>query len=290
MDQKMRAVVLGAGGLLGGTLAARLPGAGFDVVGAFPRAACDITDAATVRRALEALWPHVVFNAAAFTNVDAAEDHPEEAHRVNALGAENVARACAALGARLVHYSTDFVFDGERETPYPEDAAAIPQSTYALTKLDGDRRVLVAHRAAAILRVGCLYGEGGRNFPSTVLRRLRAGEVIRADAERRVSPTWVVPVVDVSAAVAREGHAGLFHATANGETAWADFARFVATAAGINGARVEAVSFGALTLKAARPRRAILDNARLRALGLDTLGTWQDEARAYLITQAATAG
>jgi dTDP-4-dehydrorhamnose reductase len=281
----VRAVIFGAGGMLGQALAAGLPGAGYTLAGALGRKECDIGDAAMVRGRLEALGPDVVFNPAAYTNVDGAEDHPDEAHRANAVGPENVARACAALGARMVHYSTDFVFDGERETPYDEDAAPSPQSVYARTKLEGDRRVLAACPQAYVLRVGCLYGQGGRNFPSTILRRLRAGEPVRADGDRLASPTWVVPVVAVSAALARTGAYGLFHATSDGATTWADFARFIARGAGLPEDRVQAVPYGDLPLKAARPRRAILENRRLKSLDLDTLGDWQTQARAYLATE-----
>jgi dTDP-4-dehydrorhamnose reductase len=283
----MRAVVFGAGGTLGQALAAQLPSGGHDVVGSFAgRKDGDITDAALVASVLDRLRPEVVFNAAAWTDVDGAEDHPQEARRANAEGPEGLARACAARGIHLVHYSTDFVFDGERETPYDESVVPSPQSVYAATKLEGERRVEAACPQSFVLRVGCLYGRNGRNFPSTILRRLRAGELIRADFERRVSPTWVVPVAQLSARLAGTRHFGLYHSTAQGETCWSDFARFVADAAGLPDARVEAVAGSALKLKAARPRRAVLISRRLPELGLDPLPTWQEQARAYIASES----
>jgi dTDP-4-dehydrorhamnose reductase len=177
------------------------------------------------------------------------------------------------------------VFDGERETPYDETVTPSPQSVYAATKLEGERRVEAACPQSFVLRVGCLYGRGGRNFPSTVLRRLRAGELIRADFERRVSPTWAVPVAQLSAQLAGTRHFGLYHSTAQGETCWSDFARFVADAAGLNDARVEAVAGSALKLKAARPRRAILVSRRLPEIGLSQPPPWQDQARAYIASE-----
>jgi dTDP-4-dehydrorhamnose reductase len=137
-----------------------------------------------------------------------------------------------------------------------------------------------------VMRVGCLYGRGGRNFPSTIARRLRAGETIKAVGDRIGSPTWVVPVVGVSAALARTEHFGLYHCTANGETTWADYARFLADALGVPATRVTAVASGALPLKAPRPRRAVLDNRMLRLRGLDTLGDWQTQAREFLASEA----
>ena len=129
----------------------------------------------------------------------------------------------------MVHYSTDFVFDGERARPYDERDPPSPQGLLrARPRSAGDRLVAAANPRHFILRVGCLYGHGGRNFPSTIVRRLRAGETIRADRDRLASPTWVREVARVSAALAATTHHGLYHCTAQGETTWADFARVAA--------------------------------------------------------------
>jgi dTDP-4-dehydrorhamnose reductase len=265
---------------------AQLPAGGHEVVGSFAgRKDGDIADAALVAEALDRLKPELVFNAAAWTDVDGAEDHPQEARRANAEGPEALARACAARGIHLVHYSTDFVFDGQRETPYDESVAPGPQSVYAATKLEGERRVEAACPQSFVLRVGCLYGRNGRNFPSTLLRRLRAGELIRADSQRRVSPTWVVPVAQLSARLAGTRYFGLYHSTAQGETSWFDYARFVAEAAGLRDARIEAVDGTTLKLKAARPRYSVLISRRLPEVGLDPLPPWQEQSRAYIASE-----
>jgi len=281
----MRAVVFGAQGTLGRALAAHLPERGETVLGAFGRAECSITDAARVHEVLHALHPDVVFNAAAFTNVDAAEAVPDEAFAANAIGPELLARACAESGAKLVHYSTDFVFDGELERPYDEFDPPSPPAVYARSKLAGERLVIAAAPQVFVLRVGCLYGRGGKNFPSTIVGRLKAGETVRADRFRTVAPTWVKSVAEASITLARTGHFGLYHCTANGETTWADFARLAAAALGLPQERVSAVDTSALALPAPRPRRAILDNRMLRLRGLDTLGDWQTQARAYLASE-----
>lgn len=283
-----RVVLFGAGGLLGQALVARLPAGGLELVAApRGRGEGDITNAGLVTEMLDWLRPDLVFNAAAYTDVDGAEDNQAAAFAANAEGPEVLARAAGRVGARLVHYSTDFVFDGERETPYDESVPPSPLSAYGRSKLEGERRVLDVLPRAFVVRVGCLYGRGGRNFPSTLLRRLRAGEAIRADNERRVSPTWVGTVADLSLRLAVREDFGLYHATARGETTWADFARFLAGAAGIPGAAVEAVAGTALKLRAARPRRAVLVSGRLGALGLETF-PWQEQARAYLASEAVT--
>jgi dTDP-4-dehydrorhamnose reductase len=287
MDSR-RVVVFGAGGLLGQALAAGVPAAGLELVAApRGRADVDISDAARVGELLERLRPDIVFNAAAYTDVDGAEDNQAAAHAANAVGPEVLAQASARIGARLVHYSTDFVFDGERETPYDEDVPPVPASAYSRSKLEGEKRVRASWERTFVMRVGCLYGRGGRNFPSTLLRRLRARELIRADNERRVSPTWVGPVVDLSLQLAATEHYGTYHATARGETSWADFARFLADAAGIVDARIEAVPVSSLRLRAVRPRRAVLISRRLPAVGLSPLPPWPEQARAYLVSEVS---
>ena len=278
----MRALVFGASGTLGKALMAALPEAGYDVRAGFDRAACDIRDAAAVRAVVDQHLPAVLFNAAAYTDVDRAETEPEVAFAANAVAPETLARAADATGAVLVHYSTDFVFDGERERSYDEFDPPSPQGLYARSKLAGEQLAAAATRRLFTLRVGCLYGRGGRNFPSTILRRLRAGETVRADRDRLGSPTWVAEVARVSAELARTSHYGLYHCTSAGETSWAAFARFIADELGLPADRVEPLPTAALPMKAPRPRRAILENRMLRLRGLDTLSSWQDAARAFI--------
>jgi dTDP-4-dehydrorhamnose reductase len=281
------AVVLGARGLVGTALTFELARAGWRIAAATGHAECDITDARAVRALLAGARPTVVFNAAAYNDLEGAERAPDFVHAVNATGAENVAAAAAEVGAAVVHYSTDFVFDGTSARPYDERDPPSPQGCYARAKAAGDRLVAAANPRHFILRVGCLFGHGGRNFPSAIVRRLRAGETIRADAERLASPTWVREVAAVSAALAATPHHGLYHCTAQGETTWADFARAAAGLLGIPSDRVEAVTSAQLPLGVPRPRRAILDNRALRALGLDTLSPWAAGLRAFLAAETA---
>jgi dTDP-4-dehydrorhamnose reductase len=185
-----------------------------------------------------------------------------------------------------VHYSTDFVYDGERERPYDEFDPPSPQGLYARSKVAGEQLAAAATGRLFTLRVGCLYGRGGRNFPSTILRRLRAGETVRADRDRLGSPTWVVEVARVSAALARTPHFGLYHCTSQGETSWAAFASFMAAELELPASRVDPLPTSALPMKAPRPRRAILDNRMLRLRGLDGMSSWQDAARAFIKSES----
>jgi dTDP-4-dehydrorhamnose reductase len=276
-----RAVVLGARGTLGAAICQELERLGWSTL-ACGHAECDISDGAAVSALIESAAPAVVFNAAAFTDVDGAESQPDRAYAVNATGAGNVARAAAAAGAVVVHYSTDFVFDGELERPYHEDDAPSPQGVYARSKADGDGLVAAATPRHFILRVGCLYGRGGRNFPSTIVRRLWAGETVRADSERLGSPTWVKEVAHVSGRLATTELYGLYHCTSQGATSWSDFALHAARLLGVPEDRVQGVASASLRLKAPRPRRAVLDNRRLRDRGLDMISTWQDALAAFV--------
>jgi dTDP-4-dehydrorhamnose reductase len=280
------AVLLGAHGTLGQALAQGLPAAGYDLRAALGRAECDIRDGAAVRKVFADTQPEVVFNAAAYTDVDKAEIEPDLAYAANALAPELLAQVAATHDATLVHYSTDFVFDGERDRPYDEFDGPTPQGLYARSKVAGEQLAAAATSRLFIVRVGCLYGRGGRNFPSTILRRLKAGETIRADRERLGSPTWVRQVATVSAALARTAHHGTYHCTASGETSWADFARFIAAELGLPDERVVALPTSALPMKAARPRRAILENRMLRLRGLDSMSSWQDAARAFITSES----
>jgi dTDP-4-dehydrorhamnose reductase len=282
------ALVLGARGTLGVALCQEMERLGRSVAGV-GHAECDIRDAAAVGALVDRVNPSVVFNAAAYTDVDRAEAEPELAQAVNADGAAVVARAAAAVGAAVVHYSTDFVFDGELERPYDERDPPSPQGAYARSKVAGDAAVAAAAPRHFIVRVGCLYGRGGRNFPSTIVRRLRAGEIVRADGERIGTPTWVKEVARASAALVETDFYGLYHCTSQGETSWANYARHAAELLGLPEGRVEGVPSSALRLKAPRPRRAVLDNRALRARGLDTLSTWEGALAAFVAEETQLA-
>jgi dTDP-4-dehydrorhamnose reductase len=286
--QERNALVFGARGTLGVALCQEMERLGWSVA-AVGRGECDIRDATAVGALVGRVKPTAVFNAAAYTDVDRAEAESELANAVNADGAAVVARAAAAAGAAVVHYSTDFVFDGERGHLYKESDPPSPQGAYARSKVAGDAAVAAAAPRHFIVRVGCLYGRGGRNFPSTIVRRLRAGETVRADSERIGSPTWVKEVARASAALAVTDFYGLYHCTSQGETSWADFAREAARLLGLPEERALGVPSAALRLKAARPRRAVLDNRALRDRGLDTLSTWQAALGAFVAEETQLA-
>lgn len=282
-----RAVVLGAGGLLGGYLVRELALRGVEAV-AFDRAACPIDDEAAVARAIGPSGASHVFNPAAFTNVDGAERDPEAAWAANARGAENVARAAHAAGAVVVHVSTDFVFDGRAARPYDEFDVPAPLSVYARSKRAGE---LLVERAAPrhhVVRVQGLYGRGGRNFSSRLadLLRAHAGRGLRLDDERRVQPTFAAAAARALVDIAASDRFGTWHASCRGDATWHRFAVALAARLGVAPAWEPAAS-SALVLPAARPPNCLLDNRRLSLYGLPALPPWEEALDEYLATLRA---
>lgn len=275
----MRAAVFGAGGLLGRHLLAELGRRGIEAR-AFDRAACPIEDEVKVRAAAEGA--SVLFNAAAFTNVDEAERQPEAAWLANALGAENVARAAAATGAVVVHVSTDFVFDGALDRPYDEYDAPNPGSVYARSKRGGE---LLVERAAPrhhLVRVQGLYGRGGRNFSSRLADLIADGGArLQIDRERRVQPTWAGAAARALIAIAASDRFGTWHASCRGEATWDAFATRLAAHLGVAPAWRKVTSQG-LSLDAKRPPNCLLAHRRLAMCGLPPLPTWEEALAEYV--------
>ncbi len=286
----MRVAVVGAAGLLGRHLCEEMRSQGHAVL-ALDRSACDLASADReifyhLRDRLAAHDTHLVFNTAAYTDVDGAEREEDLAFLVNALGAEMVARAADAVGAAVCHISTDFVFAGTQSRPYDEFDAPDPASAYARSKRAGEKLVLRATRRAFIVRVGGLYGRGGRNFVSTLVSRLRQGQTLRIDRQRQVSPTWVRPLSRQLIALCEHGEHGIYHASCQGQTTWNDFAvRLCALAAEIGRPlppQFSGVPTDSLGAPAPRPAMSVLDCRMLRLRGLLAMPTWEEALRAYL--------
>ncbi|HEV7164512.1 MAG TPA: dTDP-4-dehydrorhamnose reductase [Gammaproteobacteria bacterium] len=228
----MKAVITGGGGQVA-TALLRLKPPGVDAT-IFSHVELDIGDSPAVERALAALKPDVLINAAAYTAVDKAESEPGLAQRVNAEGAGHLAMAARKHGVRFLHISTDFVFDGEQSHPYAPDAMPRPLCVYGVSKLEGERRVLAALEGKAlILRTAWVYAGMGRNFVLTMLRLMREKGQVRVVADQVGSPTWSVSLAEALwAAAAVPGLAGVHHWTDAGAASWYDFAVAIAEEAG----------------------------------------------------------
>jgi dTDP-4-dehydrorhamnose reductase len=250
-------------------------GQGSDVT-ALRRADLDVTDAAAVRAAVAG--HDVVVNCAAWTAVDDAETHEAEAMRVNGDGPRVLARACADAGARLVHFSTDYVFDGSATAPYPEDAPLAPRSAYGRTKAAGE----IAVREELpdrhwLVRVAWLYGEHGKNFVKTMARLQRERETVDVVDDQRGQPTWTRDVAaQVVAMVGAGVPAGTYHATSTGETTWWGLARAVFEGVGADPGRVRRTTSEKFAAPAPRPAYSVLGHDAWAAAGLPPLPPWDE--------------
>jgi dTDP-4-dehydrorhamnose reductase len=272
----MRWLVTGAGGMLGHDTVRELRERGEDVTG-LGRAALDITEPATVQRALTDLRPDVVVNCAAYTAVDDAETDEDRALLVNGEGPRLLARACAARGARLIHVSTDYVFSGEaRDIPYAEDEEPAPRTAYGRTKLAGERAVLTElPGGSAVVRTAWLYGVHGRNFVRTMLELEATRDTVDVVDDQRGQPTWSADVAARIADLGSTGAPGVHHATNAGEATWYELAREVFRLAGADPDRVRRTDSRAFVRPAPRPAYSVLGHARWRAAGPAPLRDWR---------------
>lgn len=276
----MKWLVTGAGGMLGQDTVAELTRRGEQVT-ALDRAALDITDPDTVDAVLTGQRPDLVVNCAAYTAVDDAETDEKQALLINGDGPRNLARACAAQGARLVHISTDYVFAGDaRSTPYPEDHPTAPRTAYGRTKLAGEQAVLEElPETGAVLRTAWLYGAHGRNFVSTMIALEASRDTVDVVDDQRGQPTWSADVAtriaDLGPRIG-QGASGVFHATSSGETTWYGLAREVFRHLGADPDRVRPVGSAAYPRPAPRPAYSALGHARWEQAGLTPIRDWRE--------------
>jgi dTDP-4-dehydrorhamnose reductase len=280
------ALVTGAGGQLGRELVLTSP-QGLDCA-ALDRQGLDITDAAAIGRTLDALEPRVVINAAAYTAVDRAEAEPGAAGRVNGTAPGLLAAACAERGVRLLHVSTDFVFDGLASSPYGPDAAPAPLSAYGRSKLAGEDSVRASLADAIVLRTGWVYSRHGGNFVKTMLRLMAEREELTVVADQVGTPTWARGLARALWTFAeRPALAGTYHFSDAGVASWYDFAIAIGEEALALGLlprlpRILPVPTAAYPTPARRPAYSVLDKgATWRDLAIDGVH-WRRQLRLML--------
>lgn len=240
----------------------------------------DISDNAQVNRYVRELQPDVIMNCAAYTAVDACENAWETAYRLNAIGPRNLAIAARETGAKLMHISTDYVFDGNADQPYTEFDEVHPVSAYGKTKLEGERFVQQFADRCFILRTAWLYGEGN-NFVRTMLRLAESHDEVRVVCDQYGSPTSTAELAKVMHLLEPTENYGLFHATCEGSCSWADFASEIFRLAGktTKVTRVTTEEYGA---SAKRPAYSVLDNYMLRLTTDYRMADWKDAIKEYL--------
>lgn len=269
-----RAVVFGASGQLGVELVRELQARGYSVTG-WNRAQVDISQPQAVEEALAPSEADVVFNAAAYNQVDVAEKEPRDAFQVNALAVRNLALACRQIDARLVHFSTDYVFDGRADRPYTEEDPLHPLGAYAVSKLAGEFYAQAYLERVLIVRTCGVFGPGGLftargNFVELMLRLAASGQPIRVVEDHIASPTYAPLLAARTLDVAERDLSGVFHIGGGTAVSWFSFAGMIFEAAGLRPA-LTATNEREYRTPARRPKYSALSNGKIERAGIDPM-------------------
>jgi dTDP-4-dehydrorhamnose reductase len=280
----MRILVTGARGMLGTDLVKRLSIKN-DVIGVDIED-FDITDERGTIKEIKRTAPELVINTAAFTDVDRCESEREMAFKVNRDGAKNMALGCREIGAKFIHISTDYVFDGSKREPYTEKDEPRPINIYGLSKLEGEREILKlqtpdSRLQTLIIRTSWLFGRNGKNFVDTILKLAGERDEIRVVDDQVGSPTYTIDLSEGIERLIDVGATGIVHCSNSGECSWYDFAKEILRMAG---EKVNVIPITTADLKrpAPRPPYSVLSNERYYQLTGHRLRGWEDGLRDYL--------
>ncbi|MCB0403417.1 MAG: sugar nucleotide-binding protein [Bdellovibrionales bacterium] len=266
-------LITGAKGLLGSEFATAVRDRPVHAMG---KDALDVTDKEAIWRTFESVQPRIVFHTAAYTQVDAAESHRDNAHRLNAESVKHLAGACREYNAKLVHFSTDQVFDGKKPVPYVETDTPSPSNYYAQTKLESEAYALELPDAL-VLRVQWLYGAARPRFT-----HLGKKTSFTAICDQIGAPTWSRDVVRLAFQLVERNKHGLFHLSYDDHASWLEVFQYVKDLKGYS-VNLQSVSTQELRLPAGRPLNAVLSNLKLKeSLGLTTVGSWKTSLREFL--------
>jgi dTDP-4-dehydrorhamnose reductase len=284
-----KAVVFGSGGQLGVELLHELQERGYEVTG-FERAHLDITDPAKVEQALASIDPQFVYNAAAYNQVDVAETEPAAAYSVNALAVRNLALACRQVDAKLVHFSTDYVFDGMLGRSYVETDQTHPLGAYAVSKLAGELYAQAYLANPLILRTSGVFGPAGMhtnrgNFLELMLRLARERKPIRVVEDHFASPAYAPLLASRSIDLAEASHSGVFHLGGGTAISWFAYAKLIFDAAGVTPELTPTDAREYRTV-ARRPQYSALENKRLAEVGIAPMPPLADAIASYLTKRA----
>lgn len=282
----MRIVILGAGGRLGAALVSEYRDR-FEVVG-FNRAQLDLSSSDRIREKLRGTNFDVLINAAAFTNVDLCETERDRAFRINAEAPGVLANICSDKGAKLIHFSTDYVFDGEKRAPYTEEDEANPISFYGESKLIGERNVLAEGDAHLVVRVSWVFGPDRPSFIDAMIKRAQGDEKVDAIADKFSTPTYTRDTAEMLPQFFERPIGGVLHFANTGKCSWREYAQFALDCCVNAGVPVKAKRVGALQLKdmanwvARRPVYSVLSTAKYTELTGTSPRTWRDAVADYI--------
>jgi dTDP-4-dehydrorhamnose reductase len=286
----MKVLLTGSKGQLGSCFCDRLP-AGWDVL-ATDSDSLDITDLARVKQVVADYRPDAIVNAAAYTAVDKAETENELAARINEQGPKNLAQAAAEAGCRLIHVSTDYVFDGQAKAPYREADVTNPLGVYGKTKLDGEIAVAGAHPEAIIIRTAWVFSEYGNNFVKTMLRLAKDRDVLGIVADQRGCPTYAGDIAQaIIDLLQRRAEGGVYHFCGDKEVSWSEFAEAIFAAAMAQGLLEKSPQVNGITTEqyptpAKRPAYSSLDCEKIERLGISR-SDWMNALKFTLKATAA---
>ncbi len=278
----MKLLVTGAGGMLGHRVCARASALGHDVL-ACKRADLDVTDPAACVRVVDDFGAEAIVNCAAWTDVDGAESDFDGAMAVNGTGAGNIARAAGEGGARVVHVSTDYVFNGHKTEPWLESDPVDPQSVYGLTKLRGEEQVADATDRHAIVRTAWVFGVGGSNFVDTMLRLGAERDEVSVVTDQVGCPTWTGHLADALIEIAERDDFGIHHIAGQGACSWNELALEIFDQAGLS-CRVLPTTSEAFKRPAPRPAYSVLGSERPDPI---LLPPWQQGVAGHLAERTA---
>lgn len=283
----MRVAVLGGNGQLGEDVAAAFREEG-DQVTALTHQDVEIASKESVVERLENLRPEIVINTAAFHHVEKCEADPTQAFAANALGARNVAQATRSIGATLLHISTDYVFDGLKNSPYTEQDSPVPLNVYGNTKLAGEYFVRAENLRHFVVRVSGIYGshpcraKGNLNFVELMLKLSRERDELRVVNDEFVTPTPTAEVAKQLIVLSRTSDYGLYHATSEGGCSWYEFAKAIFELSGVK-VKLEPARPGEFPAKVARPKYSVLENAALKRSSRNVFQHWKKGLEQYLL-------
>jgi dTDP-4-dehydrorhamnose reductase len=280
----MKVVVTGAAGQLGQDVLLELERKNHQAFGA-DRQQLDITIEEDVIAYISEIKPDVILNCAAYTNVDAAEENEEDAYRINAIGTENLAKAAKQIGAKLLHVSTDYVFDGTAAEPYEVDEPTKPLGAYGRTKLAGEQLLQKQLDEFFIVRTAWVYGVYGNNFVKTMIRLGKERGEVGVVHDQVGSPTYTVDLAKFMVELMGSDKYGIYHATNSGVCSWYEFAVEIFKQAGMD-VQVNPLTSEQFPRPAARPKYSVLSKKMIEKQGLTPLRDWKEALAAYLAESA----